>query len=205
MTEDEARNAVAVLVDADGLARIDRFREMLLAEASVQNLISAASIESVWLRHLYDSAQLLRFVREGDRDWVDVGSGAGLPGMVIACTGRFHVTMIEPRRKRVHFLDRCIAELSLPHARVLATKAERHAPDRPADIISARAVASLPDLLAMAMPFTGAATRFILPRGEQARTDVASVTDRWQGVFHVEQSATSATAGIVVADGVKRK
>lgn len=205
MTEEEARGALAALMDAEGLSRVDRFRALLLAEASLQNLISAASMDQVWLRHLYDSAQLLRFARSGDRTWIDVGSGAGLPGLVIACSGRFDVTMIEPRRKRVAFLERCIVELNIPRARVLPIRAERHAPDRATDIVSARAVASLPNLLAMTASFSGTRTRFILPRGEHARADVATVTNEWQGVFHVEQSATSATAGIVVADGVKRR
>jgi 16S rRNA (guanine527-N7)-methyltransferase len=109
MTEAEARQWI---VDRFGVAReakLAAFVALLIAESQHQNLVSKSSIGEIWARHIVDSAQLLAFADSAsDGLWIDIGTGAGLPGIVVAILRDAPVMMIEPRRKRVDFLDRCI-------------------------------------------------------------------------------------------------
>lgn len=207
-TEDEARAFVAALADdlgsPEAMARLDHYAALLLEENQRQNLISRASETALWQRHVADSAQLLRFVpREtlggaAQGPWLDLGSGPGLPGLVIAAIcPQMPVIMIESRGRRVDFLARCIAELDLPKAQVIGDKLERISPF-PARAISARAFAPLEALLNLSAPFSTAATRYVLPKGRSAAHELASLKPMIRKMFHVEQSLTDKDAGIIV-------
>lgn len=204
MTEEEARDEAARLAGAEAIGRIERFTVLLIAEAKVQNLVSQASLRNIWSRHILDSLQLISFSRSHDRRWGDIGSGAGFPGLIIAMLGRFDVVLIEPRRRRAQFLAVCIERLALKDAsiEVRSTQDVRAAPF---DIISARAVAATADLLAMSIHLAKPSTRFIFPKGAGAAADVETARRDWHGMFHVEQSRTSPTSGIVVIDQVRAK
>lgn len=180
---------------------LDGYVDLLLAENSRQNLISRASERDVWSRHILDSLQLTRFARETDRRWVDVGSGPGLPGLVLAALGRWEMVLIEPRPLRVQFLRSVIDRLGLKGASVHQARAQDVAVE--ADLITARAVAPLAELFAMTRQMTHPASRFVLPKGRSAAVDVDLARGAWQGVFHVEQSLTDPDAGIVVADRIR--
>lgn len=201
MTEAEARAWLVVRYPAEAVSRLDRYVTLLLSEASRQNLISTATIDAIWARHIVDSAQLIDHARADWRHWVDIGSGAGLPGVVVAVLTGGRVTMIEPRRLRVDFLNRCIDDLALDGTSVLQAKAERVDVD-PADVISARAVARLDTLLTATAGFTMPATQFVLPKGQGAQSEVAAARRTWQGKFHVEQSIVDPTSGIIIATQV---
>ncbi len=207
-TEEQARAFVADLVDElgspDAMARLETYAALLLEENQRQNLISRASEAQLWQRHIADSAQLLRFVpREtlggsAQGPWLDLGSGPGLPGLVIAALcPQMPVTMVESRARRVEFLERCIADLALPKARVIAEKLERVAPF-PARAISARAFAPLETLLSLSAPFSTVATRYVLPKGRSAAHELASLRPMIRKMFHVEQSLTDKDAGIIL-------
>ncbi len=201
MTEEDARTWLIDRFGPQAVKGLNRFVQLLLAESEQQNLISASTIGSLWTRHIVDSAQLLDHAGSDWRHWVDIGSGAGLPGIVIAILSGRRVTMIEPRKLRVSFLNDCIAALSL-NAEVLQAKAERVSDIRPADVVSARAVANLGALLASAQGFATRDTIFVLPKGEVAHSEVATARKTWQGSFHVEQSIVDPASGIVVATKV---
>ncbi|KQN24920.1 hypothetical protein ASE86_01145 [Sphingomonas sp. Leaf33] len=202
MTEEEAKGWLSERFDAAGVARVERYVALLLQEAERQNLISAATIPSLWARHIVDSAQLLNHAPDDWRHWVDIGAGAGLPGVVVAAlTGR-QVTLIEPRRLRVAFLERCADSLGLDRMDVVHAKAERVEGIGIADVVSARAVAKLDALLAASQGFAGKATTFVLPKGESAHSEVAAARPTWHGRFHVKHSIVDPVSGIVVASGV---
>lgn len=194
------RDQVAALAGA-AMPLLDGYVDLLLAENSRQNLISRASERDVWSRHILDSLQLTRFARETDRRWVDVGSGPGLPGLVLAALGRWEMVLIEPRPLRVQFLRSVIDRLGLKGASVHQARAQDVAVE--ADLITARAVAPLAELFAMTRQMTHPASRFVLPKGRSAAVDVDLARGAWQGVFHVEQSLTDPDAGIVVADRIR--
>src|SRR5207253_7809682 len=113
-------------------------------ESQRQNLVSAPTLDRLWERHIFDSAQLVRFEPHAGASWVDIGSGAGLPGIVLACLVEGPVTLIEPRRLRAEFLHKVCESLGL-NASVVAAKVERA--EGRYDVITARAVASLTHLL----------------------------------------------------------
>ena len=182
---------------ADALAR---FKALVTAENEVQNLVSPASLAEFDTRHIDDGIQLAALGRPGC--WCDVGSGAGLPGIVIALVTGAPMTLIEPRRLRADFLRRAVAELGLD-AEVAEMKAERV----PAhfDNITARAVAELPKLFAIAENLAQRGTRWILPKGRSAKKELEAAQMSWQGSFTLVPSRTSDEATIIVAEGVRRR
>lgn len=202
MTEDEARAWLAARFPADRVAIVDRYVALLLEENRAQNLISKASEASIWSRHIVDSAQLLAFAPEA-HSWLDVGSGPGLPGLVLACLSKTPIALVEPRIRRVEFLRRAAAQLGLANVTVYPCVVERM-PDGCYDVVTARAFASLPEIFASTIRLTGSSTIWVLPKGRSAETELEAARDTWQGVFHVEQSATDAEARIVVARQIRR-
>lgn len=206
MTEEEARIWVRQHFGVSRETALAAFSEMLRAEAQRQNLIAASTLEQLWSRHLVDSAQLLPLAGDaGAGTWIDIGSGAGLPGLVIALLSKRPTTLVEPRAKRAEFLARTAKQLGLPQVRVVTSRIETFHPDAPAAVISARAVSQLSTLFASAHHCADSSTVWLLPKGRNVQSEVEAARRAWQGSFHVEPSITSPESGIVVARKVRRK
>ena len=202
--EAEARAYVAGLTDADGLARIDAFAALVLEENQRQNLIAKATEAHLWQRHIADSAQLIENVsREtlgpnAQGPWLDLGSGPGFPGIVIAALcPNMPVVLVESRARRVEFLETVIAALNLPKCRVEGQRLGRVTPF-PARAISARAFAPLPKLLELSAPFSTRATAYVLPKGRSAAQELETLKPSIRAMFHVKHSLTDPDAGIIV-------
>lgn len=202
--EAEARAYVAGLTDAEGLARIEAFAALVLEENQRQNLIAKPTEAHIWQRHIADSAQLIEnvsretFGASAGGAWLDLGSGPGFPGLVIAALHpNMPVVLVESRSRRAEFLTRCIAALDLPKCRVEAQRLERVAPF-PARAISARAFAPLPKLLTLSAPFSTSATRYVLPKGRSAAQELEALKPAIRAMFHVKHSLTDPEAGIIV-------
>lgn len=205
MIEDEARAWLGAHFDVprETWDRLERYVALLLSAMDEQNLIAESTRAHVWARHIVDSAQLLLYAGDaGDGPWVDLGSGAGLPGIVVACLSERPLIMVESRRKRIDFLNDVIATLRLPHASVFGGRVEVAPPTRSA-VISARAYAPLPKLLASAQHLSDEKTIWVLPKGRNAQNELEAVRPAWQGAFHVERSVTDADSAIIVARSVK--
>ena len=132
VTEDEARAYVAGMTDSAGMARLATLAAMVLDENQRQNLIARATEPHIWQRHIADSAQLLENVsREtlganAGGPWLDLGSGPGFPGLVIAALcPNMPVVLVESRARRVEFLKCAIAAMDLPKCRVEGQRLER--------------------------------------------------------------------------------
>ena len=204
-TEADARAWVerAFDVPRETMERLDAFAAFLREENGRQNLVSRTSLEQVWSRHIADSAQLLQFAPSPRASWIDLGTGAGFPGLVVAALHEGPVTLVEERRLRAEFLHRA-AEIVGGKPRILAYRAER-VPPRPFDVISARAFAPLPRLLALATAFSTTKTVWLLPKGRNAASELEALDPSWQGDFRLEPSLTDADAAIIVAENVRRK
>ena len=197
-SESEARALVREFGDAGAEARCERLLSLLAEENERQNLVSAASLNEAWVRHIADSAQLLRFVpRETSGPWLDLGTGAGFPGLAIAALRPdLLVTMVESRARRIDWLRRVCNELELSRAAVVGSRLEQVG-TFPAEVISARAFAPLDRLLALSARFSTSDTIWLLPKGRSAWDEVNRLMG-WQHMFHVEQSLTDPEAGVVV-------
>ena len=189
-------------VSRETFDRLQEYVALLAEESRRQNLISASSLGNVWQRHILDSAQLVRFEPHDGASWADLGSGAGLPGVVVACLVTGPVTLIEPRRLRADFLHKVSESLGL-NVSVFCGKAERASGTF--DVIAARAVSNLSDLLKISAHLSTRKTVWVLPKGRSAESELAEAQRTWQGVFHVEQSVTDAGSFIVVGTGVRAK
>lgn len=189
-------------VSRETFDRLTLYTDLLTAENERQNLVSRGTIEGLWDRHILDSAQLARFQRRTDSSWADVGSGAGLPGIVLACLVKGPVTLIEPRRLRAVFLSQVIDKLGL-NARVVAAKAERTSGNY--DIICARAVTSVSKLLKISYHLSTRNSIWVLPKGKIGRTELVDARHTWQAEFHVEQSLTDSESVIITARDVRPK
>lgn len=204
MTEDEARRWVADRYGKEATTTLDRFGAMVAAENARQNLIAPSTVPQMWVRHLLDSAQLMRFAPAGARHWVDIGTGAGFPGIVTAILFDGTTLLVEPRARRAAFLEDVVATLNLERRiSVFGGKAEA-ASNGPADVITARAVASTEAIFAMSAHLTKRSTTFILPRGRSGAGEVETLGASWHGVFHVEHSLTDPASTIIIASGVTR-
>lgn len=201
MTEDEARSWLRDRFGADAVRRLERFVSVLLLENASQNLISKASAEHVWTRHIVDSAQLLGFL-SAPRQVLDVGSGPGLPGLVMALLSGASFTLVEPRRKRTDFLHSVVADLKLANVQIFTGTVQRLEAECH-DAVVARAYAGLPEIFASTKRLTDSSTIWVLPKGRSAEQELVEARKAWQGVFHVEHSLTDEDARIIVASGVR--
>jgi 16S rRNA (guanine527-N7)-methyltransferase len=202
---DEQAARASINVPRETVDRLAAFASLLREENERQNLVSRASLDQLWARHIYDSAQLLRFAPPGVATWLDLGTGAGFPGFVAALLHPAHFTLVEARKLRVDFLLRAAEILGLgDRVSILCSRVEA-VPQRHFDVISARAFAPLPRLLDLAERFSTAKTYWILPKGRNARSELDAARSSWQGTFRLEPSHTDPEAQIIVAEGVKRK
>lgn len=203
-SEDDARRwlGVRLTVPRETLDRLDAFVALLHAENARQNLVSSSTLDQVWRRHIADSAQLLLHSPEvaGAR-WLDVGTGAGFPGLVIAALSSHDVTMVEPRKLRAEFLKRAAHLLAVTPI-VLTAKVQQLPPCR-FDVISARAVAALTDLIGLAAPFSTEKTRLIFAKGRNAQSELEAAQRAWQGEFRSEPSLTDPEARIVIVERLR--
>jgi 16S rRNA (guanine527-N7)-methyltransferase len=144
----------------------------------------------------------VRFEPRAGASWIDIGSGAGLPGIVVACLVEGTVTLAEPRRLRADFLHKAVESLQL-RAKIVCAKAERV--EGKFEVITARAVAPLGELLKISQHLSTRKTVWALPKGRKATAELAEARRAWQGVFHVEPSVTDEDSGIIVATGVRER
>jgi len=201
VNEEEARAFCETLVDAAGMVRLERYVALLVEENRRQNLVSTASLNQVWQRHIADSLQMLGHVPRETTPWLDLGTGAGPPGLLIAIARPdIEVGLVESRKRRAEWLGRVAAALDLPHCQAIADRLE-DVPQFAAAVISARAFAPLGKLLNLSARFSTRDTIWLLPKGRSAQKELDEQGAGVQAMFHVEHSLTDAQAGILVGHG----
>jgi 16S rRNA (guanine527-N7)-methyltransferase len=190
-------------VPRETIARLEHFQRLLAAENERQNLISRSPHGGVWERHILDSAQLAPLANRNGGSWADIGSGAGLPGVVVACLVQGPVTLVEPRRLRAEFLALVVAELGLSNVRIERVRAERVSGKF--DTITARAVASLDRLLGMCAHLSHRGTHWVLPKGKSGKSELAEARRNWHCEATEVPSLTDPEATILVLTNVEAK
>ena len=191
--------------DEPAMDRLERLVALLAGENDRQNLVSAGTLPNVWQRHIADSAQLLCHVpRETASPWLDLGTGAGFPGLVIAALRPdCEVVMVESRGLRAAWLEHAKSALGLTNAVVVSERIEQ-VEARPMRVISARAFAPFDRLLKLSARFSTGDTFWLLPKGRSARQELQELRG-WNHLFHVEQSLTDSDAGLIVGQLIGKK
>ncbi len=179
MSSDRATALALVPVSSETEARFALYVDLLAKWRKVTNLISEASFAEVWTRHIADSAQLLALAPQARR-WVDMGSGAGFPGMVIAIQladiAGARVHCLESDRRKCAFLTEVARATGAP-AEIHACRIESLDPDMltPVDAVTARAFAPLPRLLELAKVWLAHGAVGVFPRGRSAEAQLETV------------------------------
>ena len=201
--ENEAHAFCAERCDDAAMERIGLFIGLLAEENTRQNLVSEASLSSVWIRHIADSIQLLDYVPRGTPrgPWLDLGSGAGLPGLVLALARPEQpIILVESRKRRIEWLEMVCDQFSLSQCTVEGARLES-VESRDMALITARAFAPLGKLLKLSARFSTHATTWLLPKGRSGPNELSEQDASIRQMFHVEQSKTDAEAAILVGKG----
>jgi 16S rRNA (guanine527-N7)-methyltransferase len=202
VTEADAREWLEARVPRETIVKLERLVALLRDEALHQNLVAASTLDTIWARHIVDSAQLLALAPTSGR-WIDLGSGAGFPGLVVALLGRHEVVLAESRAKRVAFLRAAIDNLRLEDRVSVAAGRIERMPQGAYDIVSARAYAPLDKLFATSQHLGSPDTRWVLPKGRGAKAELDATRGSWQGDFRIVPSITDPDAAIIVAKHVR--
>lgn len=164
-------------VSRETLARLKRYAEMLEKWNRRINLVGRGTIEDLWRRHMLDSAQLLPLIPQDAGSLVDLGSGAGFPGLVLAICGVKNVHLIEADRKKCAFLREVARETNA--SVTTHNKRIEEIESFQADIVTSRALAPLPKLLDMAAPFTKKHSILLFLKGRSADGELTEAAKEW--------------------------
>ena len=194
-------------VSRETAAALDIYVEQLRRWQTVKNLVGPATLDEVWHRHVADALQLLALAPDA-RTWVDLGSGAGIPGLVLAITGRvrsgFHVSMVEANARKCAFLTETArltgAPVTIRNARIEAVIGELMG----ADIVCARALAPLSQLLAWTEPLLTTGTTGLFPKGRDAAAELTEADREWTFARDLIPSRTDSQARIVRVTSLSR-
>lgn len=192
------------------MARLTRFVSLLGKWQTQHNLVGSGTLDEVWSRHVADSLQLIDHAPKGPCRWLDLGSGAGFPGLMIAIAAGdrepIDVTLVESNRKKCAFL-RAAARACDIDVEIAAERIEEHGKrqEKAYDVISARALAPLPRLLELALPFCTGSNQLVLHKGRDFEQEDRKAAIEWNYEAATFQSRTDAQGKIVVLRHVGRR
>ncbi|UWQ79302.1 16S rRNA (guanine(527)-N(7))-methyltransferase RsmG [Leisingera sp. S132] len=193
-------------VSRETMQRLDVFDKVIHKWNPKINLVSRSSMDQLWTRHIADSIQVFRCVGTPDH-WVDIGSGGGFPGLVVAILAAdeapgMKVTLIESDQRKSAFLRTAARECGVPLS-VISGRIERVEPQN-ANVLSARALASLEDLIEFADRHLASDGTAVFPKGENWKKEVDKTRQRWRFEMETARSLTEPEAVILKIRGVER-
>lgn len=152
----------------------ERYAELLAREGVLRGLIGPREVPRLWERHLINCALLGQAIEPG-LDVCDIGSGAGLPGLVLSVARPdLRVTLVEPLLRRTTFLDEAVEELGLSNVEVVRARAEELHGSREFSVVTSRAVAPLERLLGWSMPLVRQGGELVVMKGSSVREEIAA-------------------------------
>jgi 16S rRNA (guanine527-N7)-methyltransferase len=198
-------------VPRETLEGLMRYADLLVAWQARLNLIAPSTIPDLWRRHMLDSAQLLPLIEASgavgpDRPLIDLGSGAGFPGLVLAIMGVAPVILIESDAKKCAFLresSRVSGRVAPESVDIIRDRTEK-LPPRPAGVVTARALAPLPQLLGLAEPFLTRDSICLFLKGQDVAVELTEATKYWNITAEQVPSKTDPTGTILCLRGVHR-
>lgn len=183
MTSDRAEQLASIYnVSRESLAGIRAYVELLLTWQRRINLIGPATVESVWERHIHDSLQLLPLIPSGATSIAELGSGAGIPGLIVAIAGGVEAHLYDSNSKKSAFLREAIRQTGArAHVHTMRLEDLASQPDLPkAQCVLARALAPLPLLLDHAEPFLSAGAIGLFHKGQDVDLELTEATKYWK-------------------------
>ena len=209
LAADRSRALALTPVSRETLDRLDRFVAVLLEWQQRMNLIASSTEPKIWTRHIADSLQLLGLAPEA-RIWVDLGSGAGFPGVVIACAladmpgARVH--LVESSTKKAAFLREAVHATGAP-AEVHAVRLEDFVENLAVsvEVVTARALAPLAGLLSATYPLLKTGTLGLFPKGQDVDAELTEAAKCWSIQSSLAPSLTDPRAKIVCVTGIRPK
>ncbi len=202
--------AAAFDVSRETLERLETYETLLRQWQKAVNLVAPSTLGGIWHRHFADSAQILHLAPEGARSWVDLGSGAGFPGLVVAILlggAGPRVTLIESDSRKCAFL-REVARKTGTTVDILSTRIEQAATQaklEPPEVVSARALAPLDRLLGLAAPLFTPSTVGVFLKGRDAALEIETAAKAWTFAVEMVPSITEATGRVVVIRDLQPK
>ncbi len=184
MSQHSGRDAVARTVSRETLERLDQLSALLTRWQKTINLIAPKSLPELWTRHIADSLQLIHHVPDSVLRWVDLGSGGGFPGLVVAAVladrPGAQVILVESDTRKAAFLRESARAAALP-VEVVPERIEQAAPRLApgTQVVSARALAPLPRLLELAEPFIAAGAVGLFPKGRDWERELTDARKGW--------------------------
>ncbi len=206
---DRSRALKLTPVSRETAARLDQFVEVLLRWQQRTNLIAPSTIPTLWTRHIADSLQLLDLAPNA-RAWVDLGSGAGFPGLVLACAlagiPGAQVHLIESNTKKASFLREAARLIGAP-AHIHAVRIEDFVqkPNAVPEVVTARALAPLKALFELAYPLLAKGALGLFSKGQDVEIELEQATRYWKFEASLTPSKTSPLGRIVVVRRLKRR
>ncbi|MDQ8732635.1 16S rRNA (guanine(527)-N(7))-methyltransferase RsmG [Bradyrhizobium sp. LHD-71] len=209
---DEAADKRAALklcpVSRETEERLERYIALLRAWQPKTNLVAPSTLGSLWERHVADSLQLLDLVSSG-KTWIDLGSGGGFPGIVLACAladGGGHVHLVERNTKKAAFLREAL-RISGGHGTVHLADIEDFVDSDPpaADYVTARALAPLNVLFGLAAPLIQRGAKALFPKGQDVEAELTEATKYWTVSSKLHLSRTNPGGRIVEVDQVSAR
>jgi 16S rRNA (guanine527-N7)-methyltransferase len=192
-------------VPRETIALFDLYANLLADWQTRMNLVGPSTLPFVWNRHFADSAQLLTLVGRG-RSWLDIGAGAGFPGLVLAILdGDARFTLVESISKKCRFLQEAAGALGVLDRVTIVNQRIEELKRQKFDIITARALANLAQLFDWGLPYAGSGTRWILPKGARAAGEIELADRHFTFDHELLPSLTDPDARIVLASGVKHR
>lgn len=178
----EPTGSGTVHVSRETSQRLEAFRDLLIVWNKRINLVAPADLGRLEERHITDSIQVFEHLPADARTWLDIGSGGGFPGLICAILAKgadlpTRFTLVESDARKCAFL-REAARVTGVEPEILTKRIEQ-VPPRPFDVISARALAALPKLLAYAAPFARSDTVFLFPKGAQVESELTQAMADW--------------------------
>ena len=208
--ESDRERAVALTpVSRETAARLDRFVELLLRWQRITNLVAPSTLPHLWTRHIADSLQLLDLAPQA-RVWVDMGTGGGFPGLVLACALADRlgaaVHLVESNTKKAAFLGDAAQATRAP-AVVHTLRMEKFVESSPptADVVTARAVSPLASLLDATCPLLQRGALGLFPKGQDVEAELTEATKYWSMAVDLVPSRTDSKARIVRVEALERK
>jgi 16S rRNA (guanine527-N7)-methyltransferase len=208
LAQDRDRALKLTPVSRETAERLDRFVALLIEWQQRINLIAPSTEPMLWTRHIADSLQLLKLAPPQARIWADLGSGAGFPGLVIACALADHsgakVHLVESSAKKAAFLREAVRLTGAPaeiHALKIADFVAK--PPEQIDVVTARALAPLTDLLAAAYPLLIKGAVGLFPKGHAIEAELTEATKCWRIQATLALSRTDPKARIVLVRGLE--